>query len=139
MIDDGIGIANDRFRDTAVTTRIRHFLDLSSPDAGGVVKATDELLAWSCTRGQIDDLLDQYKDCPDGEERIYRDLGLIDPAIDLRQPLRAAVSHGTHCSIRPPGMIGGLKEENCQVGRSSPFNCRPRSPRIVPTPGCRNR
>jgi len=96
MIDDGIGIANDRFRDTAVTTRIRHFLDLSSPDAGGVVKATDELLAWSCTRGQIDDLLDQYKDCPDGEERIYRDLGLIDPAIDLRQPLRAAVSHGTH-------------------------------------------
>ena len=31
MIDDGVGIANDRFRDTAITTRIKHFLDLSSP------------------------------------------------------------------------------------------------------------
>ena len=41
----------------------------------------------------IDELLRQY---PDDEERVYRALGLIDPAVAGRQPLRMAVSHGTH-------------------------------------------
>ncbi len=93
IIDDGIGIANHRFRETATTTRIKHFLDLSTAGARRAHAAVDELLAWSWTEADINDLLAAY---PDDEERIYRALGLIDTAADRREPLRAAVSHGTH-------------------------------------------
>jgi hypothetical protein len=93
VIDDGIGIANHRFRVAPTKTRVEHFLDLSligTPTAGGAV---DELLGWSWTAAAIDDVLGQY---PNDEERVYRALGLIDPKAAQRQPLRAAVSHGTH-------------------------------------------
>jgi hypothetical protein len=92
IVDDGIGIASHRFRETARTTRVRHFLDLSlvgTPMAKGV----DELLGRSWIADGINDLLRDY---PDDEEHIYRALGLIDTRVALRQPLRAAVSHGTH-------------------------------------------
>jgi hypothetical protein len=91
-IDDGIGIANHRFREAATTTRVKHFLDLAL-----IGKPTaedgcwdDELLGRSWKGADIDKLLGQ------GEEQIYRALGLIDPLRDLRQPLRAALTHGTH-------------------------------------------
>ncbi len=93
IIDDGIGIANHRFRSEAAKTRVKHFLDLSligAPTAGGAV---DELLGRSWTAAEIDTLLGAY---PDDEERVYRALGLIDARVAQRQPLRAAVSHGTH-------------------------------------------
>ena len=87
-IDDGIGIANRRFR-AEKETRIKHFLDLAliRPMANG---EADELLgrSWNCD--EISKLLGK------DEEQIYRALGLIDPRRDLRQPLRAAVTHGTH-------------------------------------------
>jgi hypothetical protein len=100
IIDDGIGIANRRFRgrDGSIT-RVKHFLDqalLGTPahDSGMV----NELLARSCKASDIDRLLGL------DEEQIYRKLGLIDltprsrqdPVPRLRQPLRAAVTHGTH-------------------------------------------
>lgn len=86
-IDDGIGIANHRFR-TETGTRIKHFLDLAliGKPKGGV----NELLGRSWKGADIENLLGQ------DEEQIYRVLGLIDPRRDLRQPLRAAVTHGTH-------------------------------------------
>ncbi len=90
IIDDGIGIANYRFRESPTTTRIKHFLDLAligKPTAGPSV---DELLGRSWKGSDIDKLLGQ------DEEQIYRALGLINPASELRQPLRAAVTHGTH-------------------------------------------
>jgi hypothetical protein len=93
VIDDGVAIANNRFRKTINKTRIKHFLDLSligSPTARGAV---DELLGRSWTAGAINALLEQY---PDDEEGVYRALGLIDPTVAMSQPLRAAVSHGTH-------------------------------------------
>ena len=62
---------------------------VGTPTAGG---AADELLGWSWTADAINDLLGQY---PDDEERVYRALGLIDTQVAQRQPLRAAVSHGT--------------------------------------------
>jgi hypothetical protein len=99
-IDDGIGVANDRFREAETRTRIKHFLDLAligtprlskrsnrPPTADGWV---DELLGRSWKGTDIDKLLGQ------DEEQIYRALGLIDPLRDLRQPLRAALTHGTH-------------------------------------------
>jgi hypothetical protein len=89
-IDDGIGIANQRFRQAALTTRVRHFLDLAligEPTARGGV---DELLGRSWKGDDIKKLLGQE------EEQVYSALGLIDPFRDLRQPLRAAVTHGTH-------------------------------------------
>jgi hypothetical protein len=93
IIDDGVGIANNRFRKAAHNTRIKHFLDLSlvaAPTANGAV---DELLGRSWTADAINALLEQY---PEDEEGVYRALGLIDPTIAISQPLRAAVSHGTH-------------------------------------------
>ncbi len=90
IIDDGIGIANYRFRESPTKTRIKHFLDLAligKPTAGPWV---DELLGRSWKGSDIDKLLGQ------DEEQIYRALGLINPASELRQPLRAAVTHGTH-------------------------------------------
>jgi hypothetical protein len=87
-IDDGIGIANYRFRQTAKTTRIKHFLDLAliGKPNGGV----DELLGRSWEGADIDKLLGQ------DEEQVYGALGLTDNISQLRQPLRAAVTHGTH-------------------------------------------
>jgi len=105
IIDDGIGIANQRFRKAPSETRVEHFLDLSlagKPTAGGAV---DELLGRSWKAEDIDNLLAQY---PDDEERVYRALGLIGENADLfppvtnangdlpPPPLREAVTHGTH-------------------------------------------
>jgi hypothetical protein len=107
IVDDGIGIANHRFRGSATTTRVKHFLDLAlvgTPTASGMVP---ELLGWSWKGknndkkdSDIETLLARY---PDDEEQVYRELGLIGhPTLvaaaerRLRQPLRAAVSHGTH-------------------------------------------
>ena len=90
IIDDGIGIANHRFRESSTATRIKHFLDLAligTPTAGPGV---DELLGRSWNGSDIDKLLGQ------DEEQLYSALGLINPASELRQPLRAAVTHGTH-------------------------------------------
>jgi hypothetical protein len=89
-IDDGIGIANQRFCQAENETRIKHILDLAligTPTANG---GMDELLGRSWKSADIEKLLDQ------DEEQVYRALGLIDPLRDLRQPLRAAVTHGTH-------------------------------------------
>ena len=90
IIDDGIGIANHRFRKAkGDKTRIQRFLDLAligKPTA----EPKDELLGRSWEGAEIDTLLGQ------DEEQVYRALGLIDPLRDLRQPLRAAVTHGTH-------------------------------------------
>ncbi len=48
------------------------------------------MLGRSWIGAEIDKLLGQ------DEEQVYRALGLIDPLRDLRQPLRAALTHGTH-------------------------------------------
>ena len=48
------------------------------------------MLGRSWTGTEINKLLGQ------DEEQVYRALGLIDPTSELRQPLRAAVTHGTH-------------------------------------------
>jgi hypothetical protein len=93
VIDDGIGIANHRFRQTAITTRVKNFLDLAVIGTPTAPDWADELLGRSWKSSDIDNLLAGY---PDDEEQVYRALGLIDPLRDLRQPLRAAVTHGTH-------------------------------------------
>ena len=93
IVDDGVAIANNRFRETLNQTRIKHFLDLSlvgTPTARGAV---DEFLGRSWTADAINSLLEQY---PEDEEGVYRALGLIDPTVAMSQPFRAAVSHGTH-------------------------------------------
>jgi hypothetical protein len=93
IIDDGVGIANRRFRETKTTTRVAHFLDLAPPGpAATSPQPVDELLARSWTGEEINKLLRKY---PDDEEGVYRALGLIGEKKG-RQPLRAAVSHGTH-------------------------------------------
>jgi len=90
IVDDGVGIANRRFRAAEDKTRIAHFLDLDPPGAG--LGPGDELLAQSWTAEQINAKLAKF---PDDDEQVYRALGLIGRRDD-RQPLRAAASHGTH-------------------------------------------
>jgi hypothetical protein len=94
IIDDGLGIANHRFRSSLDSTRIAHFLDLGLPWAEAPIgpQPTDELLGRSWTGPQIDELLATYLD----EQDIYHAMALVDPRSERRQPLRAAVSHGTH-------------------------------------------
>jgi hypothetical protein len=113
IIDDGVGIANRRFRETKTTTRIAHFLDLAPGTATNSPQPVDELLARSWTGGEINKLLLKY---PDDEEGVYRALGLIGERKG-RQPLRAAVSHGTHmldtaagydCGSQDPGIRGKI-------------------------------
>ncbi len=89
-IDDGIAIANHRFRATASTTRVKHFLDLALVGAPTASNPVDDLLGRSWSGYEIEKLLNQ------DEEQVYRALGLIDPGQGLRQPLRAAITHGTH-------------------------------------------
>src|SRR5260370_650630 len=90
IADDGVGIANHRFREAENKTRIAYFLDWDP--AGKGLASGDELLAQSWTAGQINDELAKF---PDDDEQVYRALGLIGRR-DERQPLRAAASHGTH-------------------------------------------
>ncbi|MGE4047187.1 MAG: hypothetical protein AB7F35_20150 [Acetobacteraceae bacterium] len=96
-IDDGIGLANHRFRATKDTTRVKHFLDLALVGRPTIEVAGEELLGRSWNDKDINALLGQ------DEEQVYRALGLIDPDVQSlpsreprRQPLRAAVTHGTH-------------------------------------------
>jgi hypothetical protein len=90
IIDDGIGIANHRFRQSATKTRVKHFLDLAVIGTPTARPLVDELLGRSWKGSDIDKLLGH------DEEQVYRALGLIDLTKELRQPLRAAVTHGTH-------------------------------------------
>jgi len=93
IIDDGVGIANRRFRRTDNHTRIKHFLDLRRPSGNECnPRPRNELLARSWTGKQIDTFLDKY---PDDDEAVYRALDQIG-RWDARQPLRASASHGTH-------------------------------------------
>lgn len=114
IIDDGIGIANHRFRQGPTTTRVAYFLDQSlvgTPTAGG---ARDELLGRSWTAAEINDVLAVS---PDDEERVYRTLGLIDPRVAQRQPLRAAVTHGTHVLDTAAGYGSRINDETLIAGR----------------------
>ena len=115
IIDDGIGIANHRFRKGAITTQVAHFLDqslLGTPTAGG---AGDELLGRSWTGAEINDLLAVSLN---DEERVYRALGLTDPSVTKRQPLRSAVTHGTHVLDTAAGYDWRTNDE-------TPINDRP--------------
>ena len=98
IIDDGIGIANHRFRRREKETRVEHFLDLAlvgKPTATNEEGklGRDELLGRSWTKTVIDTLLRNH---PTDERTVYRALGLIDPGSSVRQPLIAAATHGTH-------------------------------------------
>lgn len=101
IIDDGIGIANHRFRRARCETRIEYFLDMNlpGPKTSGVAvpgspKPWTDIAGQAWTKADIDALLAGH----DGrdEEVIYRAMGMIDPAVDRRQPLKFQTSHGTH-------------------------------------------
>ena len=108
IIDDGIAIANERFRDAEGRSRILYFLDMNSENSCpssenlGPTLSTDGS-TWS--KEQLNKIFDKFCD----EEEVYRYMGLIDPRlIDRRkddglnplarhrQPLRYHQTHGTH-------------------------------------------
>lgn len=91
VIDDGIGFANERFRLSNKISRVEYFWDMRVPP-----KESDTP---GCSNGrllrksEIDELLDKYHA---DEKEIYRCCGMIDPRAERRQPLKYAVTHGTH-------------------------------------------
>ncbi|WP_162915124.1 S8 family serine peptidase [Desertibaculum subflavum] len=104
IIDDGVGVAHQRFRSAPDRTRIAHFLDMTTNglDTSGP-KPTEELLARSWTAEQINQLLAAHVEDTD----VYRAMGLIDFKQERRQPLRAATSHGTHTLDTAAGEASG--------------------------------
>ena len=91
IIDDGIGIANERFRLSPTETRVEYFWDMQVPPSGAnSVGSTNGQVF--CKR-QIDKLLQRHDSC---DEEVYRKLGLIDHSQQRRQPLKFRRSHGTH-------------------------------------------
>lgn len=97
VIDDGIAVANHRFRMSDAETRIEYFLDMNHPpscnnghgDAGSMVDVAGR--CWS--KEELNDLLRKH---PRDEEAVYRAMGMIDPNSDGRQPLKFRNTHGTH-------------------------------------------
>jgi hypothetical protein len=87
VIDDGIAVANQRFREGAGRTRIAWFFDMNpwffDKDQGG--------RTWS--QSEIEELLRCFGD---DEDLLYRAMGMIDPRSERRQPLRFPSTHGTH-------------------------------------------
>jgi hypothetical protein len=87
VIDDGIAVANQRFRDGANRTRIAWFFDMNpwffDTKQGG--------RTWG--QSEIEKLLRWFGD---DEDRLYREMGMIDPRSERRQPLRFPSTHGTH-------------------------------------------
>lgn len=104
IIDDGIGVANNRFRLCETKTRVECFLDMncqaggSVPDAAtgadpGVGEVAADLNGTTWTKRALDRLLAEH---PQDDEAVYRAMGMIDPRSGRRQPLKHAVTHGTH-------------------------------------------
>lgn len=86
VIDDGVAVANQRFRRADGGSRVLSFLDLET--RGGAVPQRSYSSA---------DLERAFARTGDGEEReTYRALGMIDERSDARQPLRFRGTHGAH-------------------------------------------
>ena len=103
VIDEGIAVANDRFRLSDVETRVEYFLDMDIElDGNGIPVPTpfgddpfnpvDSASGRTWEKRHIDSLLESEPD----EAAIYRRMGLIRPGSDQRQPHAFRATHGTH-------------------------------------------
>lgn len=93
IIDDGVGVANERFRLSPTETRIEYFWDMQAMSSGGSAEGSTNGQVF--TKNMIDDCLAEH---PTDDDLVYRKLGLIDHSKDKRQPLKFRLSHGTHVS-----------------------------------------
>ncbi|MEM7250567.1 MAG: S8 family serine peptidase [Pseudomonadota bacterium] len=89
VIDDGIGIANQRFQIASGDTRIEYFNDLRWRDAGGGGGRIEQhIFDRKCINTHLAEQCD--------EESVYRAMQMIVNEPDRREPLKFATSHGTH-------------------------------------------
>lgn len=89
VIDDGMGIANHRFRLSEKTSRIAWFLDMNQAPTAGATADPGR----SFSKAEIDALLVQSGT---DETQFYRDAGMLQCEIDKRKPLGYRGTHGTH-------------------------------------------
>lgn len=95
IIDDGIAVANQRFRHPDGGTRVEHFLDMNyltaPPDnlPGTVRWIAKEGVHWK--KADIDRIIERCND----DESIYRAMGMWVNS-NHRAPLSQQYSHGTH-------------------------------------------
>lgn len=93
VVDDGIAVAHDLFRQTRVSTRIAHASILGA----ATVADGDCSVGRTLDRKQIDSLMaiETYNDLLD-ESAFYQRTGVIDWRSDDISPVAMRVSHGTH-------------------------------------------
>lgn len=103
IIDEGIGVLNDRFRYGERETRIEYFLDMDA-------LRSDEIDALGAVRDPLTGAREWSKEVieahaltePD-EAAGYRRMGLIDSGSGRRQPHLSRITHGTHVLDRLAG------------------------------------
>ena len=94
IIDDGIGIAHERFRHCASHTRVEYFLDMGTwATTPACAPHAEDFIGRTWTRAQIDRCL---AESAGDEEAVYRAMGLLDARAGGYRPLRFGLSHGTH-------------------------------------------
>lgn len=92
VIDDGIAVANERFRLGPDRTRVAWFYDMNAPSENPPANtpALDAAgRAWH--HSQINKLMAEHVE----EADVYRAMGLIGTRLDRRDPLRFRGTHGT--------------------------------------------
>ncbi|MEM7546926.1 MAG: S8 family serine peptidase [Pseudomonadota bacterium] len=105
IIDDGIAIAHERFREQSATpgdpptTRIAYFwhMGLKPPSAPTVRYGREFWKEDANSTFPHDQSIDRLlQDANGGDERVYRKAGIIDHGEDQRDPLAIRLAHGAH-------------------------------------------
>lgn len=99
IIDDGIGLAHERFRDAAGKSRVQCFWRQDGPNVSPTVDYGKEIFKLDSLNGDpgIDSLLAQSKVAGAvDEDTFYRLAGLIDFAESRHKTAAWRASHGTH-------------------------------------------
>lgn len=95
VIDDGIGIANERFQLHGNKTRAWYFWDMNTPPPVVAPPRRRPSFGRDHTKAELDALLQSFAQ---DEDRFYRSdaMGMIDTKRIARQPIMYRRSHGTH-------------------------------------------
>jgi len=116
VIDDGIAVANERFRLGPDRTRVAWFYDMNAPSespADGTPALDAAGRAWH--HSQINTLMAENAE----EADVYRAMGLIGTRLDRRDPLRYRGTHGTAVLDVASGYAG--TPEDVRIAKRRPI------------------
>ncbi|HLG48091.1 MAG TPA: S8 family serine peptidase [Reyranella sp.] len=116
IIDDGLAVANRRFRDAAGGTRVRYVWvqDGNGPKPEPIIQPLSVgapfagLYGWQFDKGEIDAFMQQYTtDGAVDEDQLYRALGIIDYRLFPHQAAAQSIAHGTQVMDQAAGAEPG--------------------------------